>query len=228
MEIISPRTACRYLRDISDARMQFRTLDGKELKNLVDLTCYLKACEDEHFRHHVSPQHNHFSNWVDNSIQDKQLACQMSLVLEKNPMRILVLKRINILVRHATRTPRGREKARMILESAKLPEEMFMTNDGRSIRNLWELKHFLETALDHSINYHFHGNRNDFHEWVREVIMDIELADLIWKAGCREEILEHVSERISYLEGFRVRERDDSDLASVLQKVREYPLPICS
>jgi hypothetical protein len=222
MEIISPRTACRYLRDINDPRLQFRTLDGQALKNLVDLTCYLKACEDTHFRHHVRTGHNHFSNWVDNVILDKHLASQMSLVLDKNPMRIIILKRINILVRHATRTPRGREKARMILENAKLPEEMFITNDGRSLRNLWELRQFLETAPDHSISYHFHGSRNDFHDWVREVIMDIELADMIWQACCREELVKHISERLSYLEGFGVHRQDDHGLSGTAKSISEF------
>ena len=221
--IISPRTACRYLRDINDAQLQFQTRDGQTLKNLIDMACYLKSCETEHFQHHVSRQHNHFSEWVGKVVTDRDLANQMGLVLEKTPMSIIAIKRINLLVRHATRTPRGREKARMILENAQLPEEFLVTIDGRTIRNLWELKHFLETAPDHTISYHFHGNKNDFHEWVRHILLDLELADLLIGASDRGELLTHVDNRLSYLDGFKTYQNDDSDLTSIVEKIHEGP-----
>jgi hypothetical protein len=222
--IISPRTACRYLRDINDPGMQFHSRDGKTLKNLVELSGYLKACEKGHFQHHVSPKHNHFSNWVGNQVLDKDLADQMGLVLEKNPMYLIVIKRINVLVRHATRTPRGREKARMIMENARLPEEMFITNDGRSLRNLWELKQFIESAPEHVLSYHLHGNKNDFHDWVREVLMDIELADLIWEARDKEALLEQIEKRLSYLESFDIYQKRKQALEDTIQRVHECPV----
>jgi hypothetical protein len=221
--IISPRTACRYLRDVNDPRLHFNTSDGQALKNLIEMACYIKSSEEEHFRHHVSHKHNHFSNWVGSVILDKDLARQMSLVMEKKPMGMIMIKRINLLVHHATRTPRGREKARVILENARLPEEMFVTNDGREIRNLWELKGFLEEAPNHVISYHFHGNKNDFHEWVRHILLDIELADLLLEANSRQEMLQHIGQRLSYLESFRPDTSSDWDLNYILQKIREKP-----
>jgi hypothetical protein len=218
--IISPRTACRYLREIHSPSHQFRTVDGETLKSLLELACYLKACEKEPFRHHVSHQHNHFSNWVDNRVLDKDLANEMSLVLEKNPMRIIVMKRINLLVHHATRTPRGREKARMILANAELPEEIFHTNDGRTIRNLWELREFLQSANDHEVSYHFHANRNDFHDWIRHTLMDLELADKVLTAKDRGDIVRHIAERISFLEAFGTQEGQKQSLSEYVDYVR--------
>jgi hypothetical protein len=220
--IISPRTARRYLRDIHDTGRQFRTVDGKSLKNLVELACYLKECEDPHFKHHVSHVHNHFSNWVDHTILDKDLARQMSLVVEKNPTKIIVFKRINFLVHHATRTPYGREKAKMILEDVQLPEEVLLTNDGREIRNLWELKEFLEKSSDHTYSYHAnHPLKNDFHEWVAEIIMDFELADRLMAANNREESARHVAERISQLEAHKAHKPRGHDLCRHIEQYVE-------
>jgi hypothetical protein len=201
--------------------MQFHTTDGQHLKNLIDLTFYLKGCGEEPFDYHVSREHNHFSNWVDNNVLDRDLANQMSLVLDKNPMRIIVAKRINFLVHSATRTPRGRDKARMILENAQLPEELFTANDGRVIRNLWELKEFLNSASDHTISYHISPGKNDIHNWVAEILMDYELADLIFGAKDRVEVAGHIADRLSYLEGFKVHQENEKKLASYVDRIME-------
>lgn len=217
--VISPRTACRYLRDITDPRGQFHTADGQNVSNLVELACYLKACEDQPFRYHVSRDHNHFSNWVDNTVLDKDLAAQMSLVLEKNPMRIIVAKRVNLLVFFATRTPRGRNKARMILEDAQLPEEMFVTNDGRTLRNIWELKEYISDADDRIISYHVTPLHNDFYEWIAGILMDFELADKIASAKEKEEIAGHIGARISQLEAFGFRKKQEKKLAEYVDSI---------
>lgn len=217
--VISPRTACRYLRDITDPRGQFHTTDGQTVRNLVELACYLKACGEEPFKYHVSGDHNHFSNWVDNTVLDNDLAIQMSLVLEKNPMRIIVSKRVNLLVYFATRTPRGREKARMILEDAQLPEELFLTNDGRTIRNIWELKEYLDAANDNIFSYHVTPIQNDFYEWVAGILMDFELADKIAGAKQRQEAASHVGARISQLEAYGVQRKHEEKLAEYVDSI---------
>jgi len=226
--VISPRTARRYLRDIRDPHMQFHTVDGKTLKNLIELTMYLRACELESFHHHVSREHNHFSNWVEHSVLDKDLAHEMSLVLDKNPMRIIVMRRVNILVHHATRTPRGREFARMVLEDAQLPEEHFVSNDGRTIRNLWELKEFLETVPDNVFIYHVNYAKNDIYEWIADVLMDLELASRIFALSEREEMAWHIMERLSQLEAFQAHKPRGHDLESYIEMIREGRPAACA
>jgi len=221
--IISPRAARRYLRDINESHLQFRTWDGKTIKNLIELACYLKGCSDEAFRYHVSRDYNHFSNWVENVVLDQDLSRQMSLVLDRNPMRLIITKRVNILVFHATRKTSGREKAAMILEKAQLPEEHFVTNSGMALRDIWELKEFLETAHDHTVYYHHAPPRNDFAEWVGEVLLDFELADRLKAAFSREELARMVSERISQLEAFKVGEPKRHRLQDYAAHVRGEP-----
>jgi hypothetical protein len=222
-EIMSPRTACRYLREIRDERQQFQTKDGKSIKSLIELVCYLKVCQKETFDHHVSPSHNHFSSWVGHVVLDRDLAGQMSLVLDKNPMRIIVMKRVNILVHNATRTPRGRDMARMILEDALLPEELFITIDGRTIRNLWELREFLEKSDEKAIAYHLSPIRNDFYSWVSEVIMDFELAEAMLRASGKTELSHAVAKRLDFLMGFGETGSSKHDLSFYAQKVHEHP-----
>ena len=222
-DIMSPRTACRYLREIHDERQQFHTKDGKSVKSLIELVCYLKVCQKETFDHHVGTSHNHFSSWVGHVVLDRDLAGQMSLVLDKNPMRIIVMKRVNILVHNATRTPRGREMARMILEDVILPEELFITIDGRTIRNLWELREFLEKSDEKAIAYHLSPIRNDFYNWVSEVIMDFELAEAMLRATGKTELSHAVARRLEYLMGFGEVGKPSHDLSFYAQKVHEHP-----
>jgi hypothetical protein len=206
--------------------LHFKTCDGQTLRNLIDLACYLKACGDDSFRHHVSREHNHFSNWVDSVITDRDLARQMSLVLDKNPMRIIVITRLNILVFHAARRPNGREKARMILESAQLPEEHFVSNGGQVVRNLWELKEFLQASRDTAFSYHASGRRNDFAEWVAEVLLDFELAERLMVLSGRMEMAGAVEKRISELEAFGAHKPRGHTLDSYISRVRGEPLTV--
>ncbi len=205
-KVLSPRTACRYLRHIEDPKFHFKTVDGESIANLIELACYLRLSEKEHFSHHVSPLHNHFANWVGGTLTDYELEDEMSLVVEKNPMSIIVMKRINLLVNSAMRTPRGREKAKMILESAKIDTEILFTNDGRKIINLWELADFLKSAPSHSIAYHMHTTRNDFADWIGDVLMDFELEEIARDASSREELIRMISHRISELEAYGAHE----------------------
>lgn len=201
--LISPRTACRYLRDITDPQCHFGTVDGNKLANLMDLACYLKSCPPDSFRYHVSKTHNHFSNWVQNIVLDRDLARQMSLVLEKNPMKIIVAKRINELVYNATRKLSGPEKATVIFEDAYLPNEHFLTNDGRTIRNLYELNEFLCAADENIVSYHAKPIKHDIAEWVGDVLLDDELSDNLFGVSDLEELRSHVADRICQLESFR-------------------------
>ncbi len=218
---LSPRTACRYLRDLKDPGSHFRTADGKVLKNLVDLACYLKSCDMDTFRYHVSRDHNHFANWVRHSVLDNSLADQMSLVLEKNPMRLIVSKRVNHLVHGATRKVVGREKAGMILEDAELPEEHFTTNDGRALSNIWELHEFLRGADDKVLAYHIPPNGNHFHDWVGDVLMDHELADKLCHAKDKETITKLVGERISQLEAFKAHKQKQPNLSDYVDQIMD-------
>jgi hypothetical protein len=193
---INPRTARRYLRDITDPSLHFHTSDGRHLKNLIDLFHFLKTCDEASFHYHFNSLENHFSAWLHDVILDHSLAGQIALYREKNPLKFLVLKRINVLVHHATREPKPIEEAKMILEEAQVPEEEFIAKDGTRIRSIHELRVFLEKADEAP----FRENVHEAIDWIEAVLLDTRLAHRLRGSQDRQSILDLLSERISHLE----------------------------
>lgn len=220
---ISRRTARRHLRDIQDKSKHFYTRDGRVLRNLFDLYAYLKACEDEHFRHHVDGNKNDFAGWVRHVIGDEELAGQMDNCVARLAMQGRVLRRVNHLVSYALEKPSESEKARMILEEAVVQEELFVTADGRVLRSLWELHDFIKQARPEVFSAHVNENKNDISDWVSDVLEDDELAarvrgvrDKDWMAvvvGARAEDLR----RKAGIAGTHENEQYLHDVASALK-----------
>lgn len=75
----------------------------------------------------------------------------------------------------------------------------FYCCDGRVLRNLYELEEFLRYCEAPDFWYHMNG-RNDFANWVRDVINDHRLSGDI--LSCRDKLLmaEYVGARIDFLE----------------------------
>ena len=57
------------------------------------------------------------------------------------------------------------------------PDEYFLSNDGLEIKNLYDLSNALETMPKDIFNHHVNEERNDFSNWVKEVVGDKELAE---------------------------------------------------
>ena len=53
---------------------QFWLHDGRVLQTLHELQEVLGNIKAETFKHHVSPKHNDFSNWIKDILGDKKLA----------------------------------------------------------------------------------------------------------------------------------------------------------
>lgn len=75
-------------------------------------------------------------------------------------------------------------------------EHAFMTSDGRVLRNLRELGDELKTMQDETYNYHANGEKNDFANWVQDVVKDTALANSLRKAPNREQAVKAVISRI--------------------------------
>ena len=56
------------------------------------------------------------------------------------------------------------------------PEKVFWCHDGRVIKTMAELKTALDEMSDETFLYHVGGGKNDFSNWVRDVIGDDKLA----------------------------------------------------
>lgn len=68
-----------------------------------------------------------------------------------------------------------------ILEKAK-PENSFRCADGSVISSVYELENRLCAMGSEAFNHHANPTRNDFHNWIRDVFQDYELANELLSA----------------------------------------------
>lgn len=88
--------------------------------------------------------------------------------------------------------------ARKILST--VPEEkIFWSHDGQMFRNLKELEQGLSNMDDETYTYHANGYKNDFTNWVKDVIGDQELAKDLATAMSHWDASKKVNIRIGYL-----------------------------
>jgi len=92
----------------------------------------------------------------------------------------------------------GKKKKKLkpkLLRKVK-PEFSFVVINGKKIRGLPELALEIEFMEDHVFCHHVNENKNDFANWVREVIGEIELADKLMGINKKEDtqlqILKHI------------------------------------
>ena len=79
-------------------------------------------------------------------------------------------------------------------------DKRFWCQDGKSIKNLKELRKALIDISDETFHYHSGGERNDFSKWIREVVGDEKLANDLSKVRSRIQASQAVAARISFLE----------------------------
>jgi len=84
---------------------------------------------------------------------------------------------------------------------SNMPEEkVFWCNDGRIFRNMRDMGDGLSSMTEETYGYHAHADKNDFANWVRDVIRDGDLAKNISKATNRTQAAKVVADRVSLLE----------------------------
>jgi hypothetical protein len=79
-------------------------------------------------------------------------------------------------------------------------DKRFWCHDGKTIKNLKELRKALNDMSDETFHYHLGGGRNDFSKWIREVVGDDKLAEDLSKTKSRMQVSQAVAQRISFLE----------------------------
>jgi len=72
----------------------FKLVSGGELKNLHELLASLKDMDDETFCHHVTPDRNDFSNWVNHALKDDLLAEALETAYGRDEAEHLVRARM--------------------------------------------------------------------------------------------------------------------------------------
>lgn len=89
------------------------------------------------------------------------------------------------------KSPRFQEKA---------PEAyVFWCCDGRKFCDMRELAEGLAAISDDTYTYHVNQEKNDFCNWVRDIILDTELADSLVLATSKTAAAQCVADRLTFL-----------------------------
>jgi hypothetical protein len=85
---------------------------------------------------------------------------------------------------------------------AKVPEGyVFWCHDGSIFADINELAEGLAAMSDETFAYHSNLEKQDFSNWVRDVIRDEQLANDLARATSRLQAVEYVTARITLLTG---------------------------
>lgn len=79
------------------------------------------------------------------------------------------------------------------------PNSRFYTWDGSVLNNISDLYDHLLNMDNLTYSHHVTKNKNDFHNWIKDVIKDQQLADNILQSSSREETRSLINERINQL-----------------------------
>jgi hypothetical protein len=83
---------------------------------------------------------------------------------------------------------------------ADVPQEyVFWCCDGRILKNLRELCDALSAMSDDTFSYHVNAAKNDFYNWVKDIIKDDTLAKDLLEAASSTAAVRVVTERIAFL-----------------------------
>jgi hypothetical protein len=91
-----------------------------------------------------------------------------------------------------------KEVAEMLLEDV-LPDMVFWFHDGRMVKNLDELATTLREMTEETFYYYVTGGKNDFGNWVRDVIGDLILTRQWKKATTQATAACRVETRLNWL-----------------------------
>ena len=83
---------------------------------------------------------------------------------------------------------------------ADVPQEkQFWCSDGRVLRNLSELAAALSEISDETFRHHSSETRNDFGNWVRDVIGDDKLSSDLQKSKTQAQAAKAIADRVTWL-----------------------------
>lgn len=81
-------------------------------------------------------------------------------------------------------TQRNSSRERVYNLTKELPEHhYFVLANGKPVKHVAELASILDQIEDHVFHHHVTPDRNDFHNWVKDVFDDMELARKIAGVG---------------------------------------------
>ncbi len=83
---------------------------------------------------------------------------------------------------------------------AKVPDEyVFRVSDGGVLSDMKELAQELNHMSDETFTYHANATKNDFSNWLKDIIGDNELASKLRLASSRTQAAKYVADRVASL-----------------------------
>jgi len=134
----------------------FFTKDGQVLKTVQDLLEYLVNCDEEYYKYHVNDQKNDFASWVNNVLLFPELGESLKLSKTINEARDAIMEFFQIFD----------YRSQWISE-----EKAFHTVDDYQVKNIQELYYYINNCDDNNFNYHANPKKNDFANWVSDVLL---------------------------------------------------------
>lgn len=79
------------------------------------------------------------------------------------------------------------------------PEKCFWVNNGPILKNLEELANFLPEMSDETFEHHINSEKNDFSNWINDILGDKRLANDLLSSNNRYSVLQKVRDRLNSL-----------------------------
>lgn len=90
------------------------------------------------------------------------------------------------------------------------PEHHFHLKNGGKLKDLFDLAKSLEEMPEEVFNHHVNEHRNDFYNWIRDVIGDQELALKIKRSKTKKEMQQHLGEIIKGTVDEQIKEKQET------------------
>ncbi len=98
--------------------------------------------------------------------------------------------------------PQAKAKKQSDKLLVKVPAEyVFWCHDGSIFADINELAEGLAAMSDETFAYHSNLEKQDFSNWIRDIVRDEQLADDLARATSRLQAAEYVAARIALLAG---------------------------
>ena len=79
------------------------------------------------------------------------------------------------------------------------PEQSFWVNNGPVLRNLEELSSALPQMSDETFHHHVNNDKNDFSNWINDVVGDKKLANDLLSSKTKDSAVKKIRNRLNSL-----------------------------
>ncbi len=79
------------------------------------------------------------------------------------------------------------------------PEQCFWVNNGPILKNIEELANALPDMSNEAFHHHVNSEKNDFSNWVKDIIGDQKLANDLLSSRNKESALKKIKNRLNSL-----------------------------